>query len=232
MCAVEALESFGVRLRIAKDYATRTAFRTAFRPNSDGFERVGSVECGWHLPLGSISPSWVCYAAGVGEDASFDVGMAEHGCEVVSVDPTPRAIAYIEPIVATHANLRLARYALWTESTELEFFPPADPAHVSFSVTNLQSTESPIVVPGRTLPEIMSEFGHDEVHVLKLDIEGAEYPVLDRLDLDTLGVRVLCVEYHFKEVGLSGMIRAVRRMQRRGFRVGHINRTDVTYTRV
>lgn len=45
----------------------------------------------------------------------------------------------------------------------------------------------------------MAEFGDRQVHLLKLDIEGSEYEVVPTLDLPTMGVRVLCVEFHHNE---------------------------------
>lgn len=191
--------------------------------------RVGSEYGGWYIP--PIDPTWVCCTAGVGEDSTFDVALAERGCAVVAVDPTPRAVAHIQPLLKSHPTLQFAPYAVWDESTELEFFPPADAAHVSFSATNLQRTSDPIIVSARPLHEVMLAFGYERTQLIKLDIEGAEYRVLRSLDLNALGVEVLCVEFHFGDHGLPGMIRAIRQIQKRGFRVAHIVHTDVTFVR-
>jgi FkbM family methyltransferase len=191
---------------------------------------VGTSYGGWAVPKESIDPTWVCYTAGVGEDASFDVALADMGCQVIAIDPTPRAVEYTESLLAEHPNLRLAPYALWTEDTEIEFFPPENPDHVSFSATNRQHTSEPIRVPARTIASIAEEFGHERIDLLKLDIEGAEYPVLGSLDLRVLGVRVLCVEYH-DDHGPWRMFKAARWITRQGYRVSSVKRTDVTFVR-
>src|SRR3546814_9809651 len=64
-------------------------------------DKVGSDYRGWFLPLDLIRADWVCYAGGVGEDVTFDLGIIDRfGCQVFAFDPTPRAIAY----VADHAK--------------------------------------------------------------------------------------------------------------------------------
>lgn len=190
--------------------------------------QVGTSYGGWSIPVEQITPSWVCYTAGVGEDASFDIALAEMGCEVVAIDPTPRAVDYITPLLSRHENLVLAPYALWRTNGDVDFFPPANPDHVSHSISNVQHTGSAIQVPARTLDSIAQEYGHDTVDLLKLDIEGAEYAVLRSTDLGTLGIRVLCVEFH-DDVGLRRMLAAVREVRRRGFSVGRVRNTDVTF---
>lgn len=212
-----------------REQARRLALRAAF-PRREPLVRVGSEYGGWHIPI--IRTDWVCCTVGVGEDATFDVALAGHGCRVIAVDPTPRAIEYMRPILATQKRLQLEPVAVWTEETDLSFFPPKDPQHVSFSATNLQGTRQPIKVPAKPLPAILQAAGVDQVDLLKLDIEGAEYAVLERLNLDALGARILCVEYHFNGAGLPKMIRAIRSIERRGWRVAYVRHTNVTFLRI
>lgn len=191
---------------------------------------LGTDYGGWAIPADAIDSSWVCYTAGIGEDASFDLELARLGCDVVAIDPTPRAIAHMEPHLSAFPNLHLERCALWSEDAEVEFFPPTDPAHVSFSITNRQGTSAPIQVPARNPATLARKHGHDRVDLLKLDIEGAEYELLDAIRCSELGVRVLCVEYHHDH-GLRRMRSAVRHVLADGYRIAAVNRTDVTFYR-
>ena len=51
------------------------------------------------------------HSGGVGEDASFDLGIIERfGCSVFAFDPTPRAIAFAEPIAARLRQPSVAFY--------------------------------------------------------------------------------------------------------------------------
>ena len=73
----------------------------------------------------------------------------------------------------------------------------------------------------------MAELGHDHLDLLKLDVEGAEYAVLDTL-LDA-GIRtsVLCVDLH-RTSTVSAMAEAVRRLRTLDLHPVHVYRTDVT----
>jgi FkbM family methyltransferase len=220
------------RSRRLKTGVSTMAFKVGLRCRPRGhLTRLGTAYGGWAVPTEIINSSWVCYTAGVGEDASFDVALAEMGCDVLAIDPTPRAIEYMKPLLAEHTNLKLAPYALWTHDIDIEFFPPANASHVSFSVTNRQHTSMPLRVPARTITSIATEFGHGRIDLLKLDIEGAEYPVLSSLNLGVLGVRVLCVEYH-NDYGFWEMRKAARSIMRQGYQVSAVNKTDVTFRRI
>ena len=50
--------------------------------------------------------------------------------------------------------------------------------------------------PPRTLPSLMEELGDQQLQLLKLNIGGDEYCLLETLELRSLGVRVLLVEFH------------------------------------
>jgi FkbM family methyltransferase len=219
-------------IRRLREAAVTRVFERILRRYQTNLELVylGSQYGGWAIPRHSVDASWICYTAGVGEDASFDVALAEMGCEVVAVDPTSRAVEYMKPLLAKHPRLRLVPYAVWTRDSEIDFFPPSDVRHVSYSATNRQQTTNPIRVPARRIGSIAREFGHERVDLIKLDIEGAEYQVVESLELERLGVRVLCVEYH-NDYGLQRMLGAVRSVLRRGYQILTVNRTDVTFVR-
>jgi len=72
---------------------------------------------------------------------------------------------------------------------------PENDAHVSHSLVNLQKTERFIEVPVCRLSELMRDHQHDHIHLLKIDIEGAEYTVLQTVLEDQIPVDVLCIEY-------------------------------------
>jgi hypothetical protein len=67
----------------------------------------------------------------------------------------------------------------------------------------------------------MRELGHTAIDVLKMDIEGAEYEVLDDLLQQRLPVRQILVEFHhrFTNVGVERTTRAVANLNAAGYRI-------------
>jgi FkbM family methyltransferase len=133
---------------------------------------------------------------GAGEDVSLDLSLqAKFGLSCIIADPTPRAIAHWQQItenavrsqptpingraseiydtaVVDFTKIEYHPTAVWTDRTELKFWSPANPDHVSHSAVNIQSTDTFIVVPADTLDRI-SRQPPENVEIVKLDIEGA-----------------------------------------------------------
>jgi FkbM family methyltransferase len=182
--------------------------------------RPGTDYGGWIIPDGFLRADAIVYLVGAGEDVSFDLAIADlYGCRVEIIDPTPRAATHVQTLIqhlrqglntplanspqgvyppakpATAELLRFHPVGLWNEKTTLRFFKPQNEAHVSHSFVNLQKTDEYIEVPVCRLSQLMEELGHRRIDLLKIDIEGAEYTVLQTLLEDGLEVDVLCIEY-------------------------------------
>jgi FkbM family methyltransferase len=149
-------------------------------PDKDGppLERLGSSYGGWWVPSEIIHPGTIAYCIGAGEDITFDLELLARGCTVRVADPTPRAVAHVEGLDIRSDRFAFLPTALWTESGSIRMFAPRNPAHVSHSATNLQGTSTFIDVPAQDLSGLRHAFGDDRIDFLKIDIEGAEVPVL------------------------------------------------------
>jgi len=142
---------------------------------------------------------------GAGEDISFDLALqTRFGCQVILVDPTPRAVEHFAKIQAAYesgtsiginnstsrlydlkgvdfSKIRFVPLAVWCERTTVKFWAPFNSNHVSHSITNYQHTSNHIRVDADTLDGIMqrTNINRSDVALIKLDIEGAEYSVID-----------------------------------------------------
>lgn len=184
---------------------------------------------------------------GAGEDISFDLELQRnYDCATLIVDPTPRAIAHVQDILAAgnqglatkafvingvelnydllninFKKMELVPYGIWNETTTLKFFAPKDPNHVSYSITNLQRTEKAIEMNVKTLDKI----AQSPISILKLNIEGAEIEVLNWLSESEMRPKqILAVfdELHTPNRHSSERIRyAVRRLQDVGYCIVH-----------
>jgi FkbM family methyltransferase len=159
-------------------------------------QEIGEGHGSWVVPSGLIDHDSICYCGGCGEDISFDLGLIEEfGCHVYAFDPTPRAALHVREVAGGNAKYHFYEYGLWSKEDELKFYAPKDPSHVSRSLLNLQKTDDYISVSVKRLSSVMKELGHSRIDLLKIDIEGAEYKVIESILEDGLDVRVLCVEY-------------------------------------
>ena len=157
-------------------------------------ERYGSMSGGWLLPSDLISPNWLVYDFGIGDDISFDIALVErHGCAIHAFDPTPEAVAFM-------ANKSLPGFhfhpvGVWNEDTTIKFWAPRYADYVSYSALNLRQTSDYVECAVKTIRSLAVELGHAHIDLIKMDIEGAEQFVIPSLIADGIRPTVLCVEY-------------------------------------
>ncbi|NJK52375.1 MAG: FkbM family methyltransferase [Leptolyngbyaceae cyanobacterium SU_3_3] len=144
-------------------------------------ERVGSEYGGWDVAVDHISPNSVIYSVGVGQDISFDLEMMKRfGVTVHAFDPTPKSIDWVRQQNLSQPFI-MHEYGLADFDGTVAFNPPENSQHVSHTLLSRPSTQtSAITVSVKCLETIMRELGHDRIDVLKMDIEGAEYQVIEK----------------------------------------------------
>jgi FkbM family methyltransferase len=200
------------------------------RVRCPGLVRLGNQYAGWWVQPGALDRSSLCYCVGVGEDASFDLNLVAHfECRVVSIDPTPRAVAYMKALNVPE-TLTFLPVGLAGANREARFYEPRDPTHASYSMANLQQTQAFVLAPVQTLASLMKDLGHEAIDLLKLDIEGAEYEVLDSLHRDGIYPQTLCVEFDQPHPVLDTW-RTVRRLRRVGYEPVMVDGFNCTFVR-
>jgi FkbM family methyltransferase len=190
--------------------------------------RLGSDNCGWWVPEAAVRPDAIAYCAGAGEDISFDLELHRRGLHVVTIDPTPRAIAHVRAVDPGDDRFTFLPMGLWSGPGELTFFPPAN-AGVSHSVVNLQRTAASDGFTAKvdSLASIMATQGHDHLDLLKVDIEGAESTVLPHLLAEGPRPTVVCFEYDQPQSSRA-LLRLLDAFRRRGYRLVHRERWNFT----
>lgn len=190
------------------------------QPANRPLVRLGTVYGGWHVPEQWLTPEHTIVSAGAGEDLSFDVAVAsKFKSRIVILDPTPRAREHFEML--SHAlqtdnaapinnsdsefyeadssvlsRLEFLPLGMWDREETLTFFAPANPKHVSHSIGNLHNSEAAFEAECVSLPALMKTANIDKIDVLKLDIEGAEFQVLEHLLTTDIRPSYILVEFH------------------------------------
>lgn len=185
------------------------------------YDLYGEGYCYWPL-LREITPDQaLVYSFGIGEDISFDLAaIAAFDCEVHAFDPTPRSLNWM---FTQELPSRFSFYPIGIAAVDgfAEFFPPARADHVSFSRAPDQSNTSYEAVEARVmrLGSLLDLLNTPMPDILKMDIEGFEYEVIDDIiDSDIRPVQFL-VEFHHGMYGITAheTRRAVERIQTAGY---------------
>ncbi len=193
--------------------------RAALLPQKE-LLRLGTAYGGWLIPASAnLTSDSICYSVGAGEDISFDCALVgRFHCQVRIIDPTPRAIQHFNGLEnavrsgrkfpvnnskedyynITAENLERLRFVpvgLAAQDAELKFYLPQNPAHVSCSTVNLQKTEKYFTAQCLRLTSLMQQQGDMYIDLLKIDIEGAEYSVIQDMITSHVLPRMLLIEF-------------------------------------
>jgi FkbM family methyltransferase len=193
---------------------------------------LGNERAEWCICPDGLSNQSVVYSFGVGEDISFDLELIRRfGAQVHAFDPTPRSIAWVQ-LQTLPAQFNFHEYGIGAVDGNLMFRPPENPRFVSYRVASQKTMASSIEAPVHRLATIMKMLGHDEVDVLKMDIEGAEYDVLGDVIASKARVGQLLVEFHhrWEDIGLEKTRDTIRKLNRAGFRIFKVSPTGEEYS--
>jgi hypothetical protein len=79
----------------------------------------------------------------------------------------------------------------------------------------------------------MKQNRHNYIDLLKMDIEGAEYEVLEDIINAGIPIKQLLIEFHhrFKEIGIEKTIKTVKNIEKYGYKLVYVNqKTGEEYT--
>lgn len=173
---------------------------------TDRYWRSGFVRIGWfgsrsggaYVDLRYLAHIRTVYSFGIASEISFDRAIIKaSGCEVYGFDPDPASEKWLRrEDIWVPPSFHFSRLALYYQSGT-HAFAQVDSDRMSGSLTILSGGKK-IDVQCRTLTDIMMRLGHDWVDSLKMDIEGAEFSVLENWisTYEQLPIGQLWVEFH------------------------------------
>jgi len=146
-----------------------------------------------------LNNSSIVYSFGIGKDLSFDeMVIKNHHCKVYGFDPTPKSINWIKEQKLPN-TFYFHDYGISDSDTRyVDFFLPKNPKGVSGSIVNHVDTnkENYVKVLIKSFDDIAKELNHNHIDVVKMDIEGIEYEVLNSLLKSSVTIDQLLVEFH------------------------------------
>ena len=105
--------------------------------------------------------------------------MKRFSLQVWGFDPTPKSIKYVNSNVNLGQNFHFTPEGLGIKKDVLTFTNPQNPNYVSMREGKHDGLGEKIEVPVNSLEDWMQTFGHTHLDILKIDIEGSEYAVLE-----------------------------------------------------
>jgi len=189
---------------------------------------LGNTNSAWTICPELLNDSSVVYSFGVGCDVSFDLEIINYfDLKIYAFDPTPKSIAWVKDQNLPKQFI-LIEYGLANFDGKAKFHPPENPDYVSATILERETTENEAYkVDVKKLKTIMVELGHKNIDLLKMDIEGAEYEVIDDFIAGGIKPKQILIEFHhrFKTVGVDKTIKAVNKLREYGYRVFHVSKT-------
>jgi FkbM family methyltransferase len=210
--------------KIRKMLGLELAYRVEFECTEK--DHLGSKKhWSWCICPEGISSSSIVYSLGVGRNISFDLAMIEkYQVQVYAFDPTPSSIEWIKSrTVPEHFHFFDYGIAAF-DGTAILY---DNPKHNSQSILHRpKGRETGLEVQFHTLKTVMETLGHTKIDILKMDIEGAEYEVIDDLLSSNIKVDQLLVEFHhgkFRNIGVSETKRIIGELHKNGFRIFYLS---------
>ena len=165
----------------------------------------------------------IVYSFGIGEDLSFSESLTNSlGPEIYAYDPTPKAVEFVKKHkLYNNPHFHFFSYGLSNKDEKVKFYLPFDDfPDISGSAEYYGGLkETGIDVQMLSLNTIFKKNGHSHIDILKMDIEGTEFKVIENLkDCNTV-IDQICVEVHhrfFRHGGLK-LLRLLYTLARRGF---------------
>ena len=203
--------------------------------------RISSVkEGGWWFHPDLLDENSIVYSLGVGEDVDFDLALIRRfKLRVDAFDPTPSTVEWLAAREMPQ-DFHFHPWAVTARDGVLRLYPrirkDGSKSTVMYSlVPGEAAQDDAIQVPSFCLTSIVAALGHRRIDVLKMDIEGAEYEVLDNLLQNGVKPVQLLVEFHhrFANIGLARTAAMIARLRGRGYRVFAVSETgrEVSFMR-
>lgn len=197
------------------------------------YEVLGTDYGGWPLLTAETPDCPLIYSFGVGEDVSFDIAAIERTeATVHAFDPTPRSLRWIAE-QSLPPSFHFHPIGLGPEDGEAEFFAPEVDAYVSFSAQPAPKSDRGLAVraPIQRLTTIIESLATGMPDIVKMDIEGFEYDVLDDLTAGSLRPAQLLVEFHHRMYGIPNArtIEQIERLRRVGYRIFYVSESGHEY---
>lgn len=200
-------------------------YKSSIQPNIQlNIEWAGSSYGGFFILPNLLDKDSVIYSFGIGEDISFDEELLDKfNCNIFAFDPTPKCIKWISKKNNIHPKFNFYPFGIDIVSGNVDFLLPKNESFVSGSAilnSNVDSNKK-IVVKMKNLNDIITDLQHTKIDVLKMDIEGSEYKIIENILNSNIEIKQILIEIHerFFDNGVSLTKNLLKMLDKNGYKL-------------
>ena len=196
-----------------------------------------NIECigeasSWHVLTSKLDENSVIYSAGVGHDISFEKALVSRfNVNIELFDPSPTAIQTMELDENRMKKIHFYQIGFAGKSGIVKFAAPDMEQEGSFRVPG--KNDASVEFQCRDLSSLMKERVHTKIDLLKMDIEGFEYEVIDDILQKSLDIKQICIEFHhfMPHIKREKTLKAIANLKAAGFELIYKTKFDYTFIR-
>lgn len=225
---------FGILENIRDDFLDflsqrKQPYKSNNKLSNVNLQKVGKGDGRWSLLTDNLNSSSIIYSVGIGHDVSFDLELIKKfGCEIHAFDPTYLSKNWLKqqrlPNNFFYHDCGLANY------TGTANFSLPDGHSVSFSMSETVAGDQNHTAQVKKLSDLMSDLGHRKIDVLKIDIEGGEFEIIDDLVKSADIIGQLLIEFHDRLAGKKLSPEALKKLQNAGYKIVAVSRRGLEYS--
>lgn len=156
---------------------------------------------GVYTVLDCIPDNACVVSAGLGTDTNFeeDILNKYKNANIYAFDPTPKSIEFVKNVKHLDENERFHffPYGISKEDGRMRFYLPIDNTAVSCSsIRNMYSSKKYIEVETKSFESVLKLSSMNKIDILKLDIEGTEFAVIEDILNSGIEITQICLEIH------------------------------------
>ena len=185
----------------------------------------------WSIYPKGLTENSIIYSFGIGEDINFELSLfKKYGCKIYCFDPTPKSINYIKN-QNLPTEILFYKYGISNKDGLEKFYMPLNEKNVSHSLVHKGEVKF-IEVEMKRLKTIMNQNNHMGIDILKMDIEGAEYFVLEDILREKLNVKQILLEFHhfLPGISLKNTRNTIKMLKTAGYALFHVSMSGYDYS--
>ncbi|WP_180982576.1 FkbM family methyltransferase [Methylocella silvestris] len=187
----------------------------------------------WAVLRNSINAQSFIISAGVGRSITFEEAIIEKfDATVILLDPSPTGVETMRK-KTDKRNIDFLEMGLASQGGEISFGRPDRTDEGSF---RKGGKEEGIVFECISLDELLAKYDKNKIDLLKIDVEGFEYEIIESIFEKKLDVEQICVEIHHNKViaidkTVADAALLIIKLFRHGYRVIYNRNMDFTFSK-